>query len=220
MLRMIRNQDLSLRLFGHLPSVRPPDEARYLEIIGMYEDRYMQEVIVPRARQYAWAIPNEAAIRTIMKYRPIVEMAAGSGYWAYLLSQAGADVVAYDNDSWNRTEHYRSEKQWFPVRFGDERSIVDHQNRTLLLVWPPGGEFAVELLWRFAGEYLIYVGESSPGVMADAQFFDLLQRDWESVETVDLPHWPGFQDQLTVYHRRLTEDVNWARPIQGRSPRI
>ncbi|EEY66398.1 uncharacterized protein PITG_03967 [Phytophthora infestans T30-4] len=48
------------------------------------------------AMKYSWAIPDERALQIIKHYGPIVEMGAGSGYWARLLQLRGVDVVAYD----------------------------------------------------------------------------------------------------------------------------
>uniref|UniRef100_A0AAV1UJU6 Uncharacterized protein n=1 Tax=Peronospora matthiolae TaxID=2874970 RepID=A0AAV1UJU6_9STRA len=48
------------------------------------------------AMRYSWAIPDERALQIIKHYGPIVEMGAGSGYWARLLQDRGVDVVAYD----------------------------------------------------------------------------------------------------------------------------
>ncbi|KAF1320408.1 Nhac na:h antiporter, partial [Globisporangium splendens] len=56
------------------------------------------------AWKYAWAIPDERALRIIKHYGPsdgclcvqIVEMGAGSGYWSKLLQLRGVDIVCYD----------------------------------------------------------------------------------------------------------------------------
>ncbi|KAF4318472.1 hypothetical protein BBO99_00006974 [Phytophthora kernoviae] len=48
------------------------------------------------AMKYSWAIPDERALQIIKHYGPIVEMGAGSGYWARLLQLRGVDIVAYD----------------------------------------------------------------------------------------------------------------------------
>ena len=40
--------------------------------------------------------PKRIALRTILAYSPLVEIGAGTGYWARLLRQLGADIVCYD----------------------------------------------------------------------------------------------------------------------------
>src|SRR4051794_21992422 len=60
---------------------------------------------------FAWAVPSDEAIEEIARHGPIVEIGAGTGYWAWLLAQAGADVLAYD-----RAPH--APPHWHEVREG------------------------------------------------------------------------------------------------------
>jgi hypothetical protein len=48
------------------------------------------------ARLYAFAVPNQACLEELAKHTPIVEMGAGTGYWASQLKNMGVDVIAYD----------------------------------------------------------------------------------------------------------------------------
>ncbi|TMW68391.1 hypothetical protein Poli38472_005859 [Pythium oligandrum] len=48
------------------------------------------------AMKYAWAIPDERALRIIKHFGPIVEMGAGTGYWGRLLQLRGVDIICYD----------------------------------------------------------------------------------------------------------------------------
>jgi hypothetical protein len=45
-------------------------------------------------RKYAWAIPDERAIRAMYQYGPIVEIGAGKGYWGYLLRKFTKEMNA------------------------------------------------------------------------------------------------------------------------------
>ena len=40
-------------------------------------------------RRYAWAIPDERALRVLAHYGPVVEIGAGKGYWCALLRARG-----------------------------------------------------------------------------------------------------------------------------------
>src|SRR5688572_22451888 len=64
------------------------------------------------AQEYSFAIPNEEAITAIAKAgdKKIVEMGAGTGYWAMLLRQAGADVIAYERTP--KHNHYKFHKRY------------------------------------------------------------------------------------------------------------
>jgi hypothetical protein len=65
-------------------------------------DRHMTAMLnTSMARHYlverfAWAVPSDEAIRTIAGLGSIVEIGAGTGYWASLLELAGADIAAFD----------------------------------------------------------------------------------------------------------------------------
>jgi tetratricopeptide (TPR) repeat protein len=74
----------------------------YLEIFELLNNRYSasdarrfgRDSLV---RKYSWAIPDEEALATIGSYTPLVEIGAGTGYWAALLRKRGADMIAYDS---------------------------------------------------------------------------------------------------------------------------
>src|SRR5579885_3340312 len=75
--------------------------------------------------RWAWAVPDEKAIKTLVEHSPVVEIGAGTGYWARLATEAGGDVVAYDSRMGQRTakkKRHRWVKEcgaYFPVRRGD-----------------------------------------------------------------------------------------------------
>ncbi len=151
--------------------------------------------------EFAWAVPNEAALAALVARAPIVEIGAGSGYWAARLRERGAVVHAYDvtvgaGNNWGHT------KTWTAVLPGDETRVDDHPDCTLFLCWPAGGPMAVSALRRYRGPCLAYVGEPRGGSTATAEFFDELERGWEETQHVAIPQWDGMQDALRIYRRR------------------
>eukprot|EP00854_Cymbomonas_tetramitiformis_P003077 gene3077-3908_t len=46
-----------------------------------------------------FAVPNAEAIATMVKYSPLVELGAGTAYWAELARSAGASITTYDIDT-------------------------------------------------------------------------------------------------------------------------
>ncbi|KAJ1391800.1 hypothetical protein B484DRAFT_284306 [Ochromonadaceae sp. CCMP2298] len=50
----------------------------------------------PLFDKYAWAIPNERALRILTSFSPLIEIGAGKGYWAALLRLVEVDILAYD----------------------------------------------------------------------------------------------------------------------------
>lgn len=147
------------------------------------------------ARHFSWAVPNDEAIACIGRYaRDVVEIGAGSGYWAWLMRQAGLNVAAFDNDP--------PRFVWTDVQRGDERAWSGRPGSTLFLCWPPWAtDMAFNALVHYQGPYFIYVGEWMLG-NANARFFQRLVEQYEAVESVAIPQWSARDDHLTVFRRR------------------
>lgn len=148
--------------------------------------------------QWAWAITSPeslAYITTVLDGRPVVEIGAGSGYWAWMLSQLDVDIVAYDKaplnhkDSWfgdarvSLMEERRGSlgvtpQEYFPVQVGGPEKAAEHSDRVLFMVWPPyGSSMASEAVLAFEGDTIIFIGEGSGGCTADNAFFGLMGGD-------------------------------------------
>lgn len=180
------------------------------------EHRKRREAIA----RWAFAVPDDEALDLIASYGPVVEIGAGTGYWARMLGERGCDVAAYDlmGEDWER---------WFPagqygdVKHGGTEMVEKHGDRTLLLVWPYMDTMAEDALRRYeavGGQRVVYVGEGEGGCTASAEFFTMLvklgmdedehgencQHDkaaWREVESLALPQWDGVNDWLWVYER-------------------
>jgi hypothetical protein len=147
-------------------------------------------------REYAYAIPTQEALEEIAAHGPVVEIGAGSGYWAMLLSQL-TDVVAYDTGAWRFT------KKWFEVNRGGPKKVRDHHDRTLFLCWPPyNTPMAVKTLKLYRGDIVAFVGEGNGGCTAGDDFFEQLEREWSEVQTVWIPQWNHIHDYLSIWKRR------------------
>lgn len=143
---------------------------------------------------YAWAIPGAAALAAIRRYTPIVEWGAGTGYWAWVLRQAGARVRAFDREP-------APAPRWHPVEPAAPEQLDELGDHALFLCWPPLGDpMAEEALARYPGRVALYAGEWE-GRTGSAEFHKRLSRGWKLLERVELPRWPGFGDELRVYER-------------------
>ena len=182
-------------------------------------------------RRYAYGIPNDEAFRLIASVSPrgVVELGAGTGYWARLLHERGVDVVAYDR--WppgsGANQFVDDDVQWFPVREGDERAVARHPERTLLLVWPTWNETwpadAVAAFHAAGGATLVFVGEGPGGLTGDGVLHARLGAPgpcvacslgvpdapcvcgvaalWRAVRSVAIPQWADADDACTIYER-------------------
>ena len=48
------------------------------------------------SQRYSYVLPQPHLIALLAFYSPLIELGAGTAYWAYLLELAGADIIAYD----------------------------------------------------------------------------------------------------------------------------
>ena len=152
--------------------------------------------------KYSYAVPSQQAIEYISSLSPIVEIGAGTGYWAYLLRQLGTDIIAYDESPYKNgyVNH-----QWSEVLEGTPITLKQHTDRTLFICWPPfDTSFASDCLKNYKGNDLIYIGEGSGGCTGDEQFFELLDAEWDGVDNdVNIPKYEGLHDYLYYFRRKL-----------------
>lgn len=153
--------------------------------------------------RWAFAVPNQRALDALVKLSPLVEIGAGTGYWASLLSALGADVVAYDRAPGNHPSGFKQEiARHFPVTQGEGAQVIpEHNDRALLLIWPYMDEMAISTLARFSGTTVAYIGEGDGGCTADDAFHEALRDAWQEVESIAIPQWAGIHDDLTIYRR-------------------
>ncbi|MFI6155117.1 hypothetical protein ACIBCA_20780 [Kitasatospora sp. NPDC051170] len=160
------------------------------------------------SRIYAWALASHTALRWIadrLDGRPLLEVGAGSGYWAHLLRHQGLDVLATDAEA--RTEHngWTSRFRYTDVRPGHAPAdAAAHPDRALALLWPPHRDpMAADALRAYRGEALLYLGDGPGGLCADDAFFAELEARWRPVSSCPLTlRWLGNRDRALFYHRR------------------
>jgi hypothetical protein len=175
-------------------------------------DRRRREV----ASRYAWAVPTEAALGLIGDHGPILEVGAGTGYWAGLLRARGVDVRATDAAPPDQGEnpYHRTEYVWSSVERMSSVEAVRAYPRTLLMCWPPpdddsAGYAAVR---AYRGDVLLYVGGNADGPTGTIRLHRELELNWTVTDEVALPSWPGIPDRLTVWRRNPER-----RPLRERN---
>lgn len=190
-----------------------------------------QNYLNPRdacCRQYAWAIPDPDALAFVAEHlgRQAIEIGAGSGYWAWQLSQLGLirqikgykgdfDILAYDiappdqlpNMYFAPREEISNPKTlirtWHPVQQGGPEKLAGHPDRTLLLCWPPyASSMADECLNAYKGNRFVFIGESQGGCTGDDAFFERLDKEWKEIAEHSIKQWEGMHDHITVYQRQ------------------
>jgi SAM-dependent methyltransferase len=165
-------------------------------------------------RQYSWSCPTDRALDLIAEFSPrgVVEIGAGTGYWAFELARRGVNVRAYDVQP--RFSMANRRRSWHRVEARDHRAVKRHQDRTLMVVWPTrGGVWAEQALRAYTGRTFIYVGPNmdSGECCATPSFHQLLADEWRLEQHMALPRLgtggvnprPMDQhDQIRVYRRK------------------
>lgn len=166
-------------------------------------------------RKYAWAIPDPVTIAFVAEHlqEQAVEMGAGTGYFAWLLSQLGIDIIAYDSTPPDicTNNHYHSPRKdshskllnqtrevYAPVLQGEPPILAQHADRTR----PPYGEsMAAECLEHYQGKRLVFIGEGEGGCTGDDVFFERLDKEWTPLDEHKPVQWDGLHDYVCVYQR-------------------
>jgi hypothetical protein len=186
-------------------------EARssYKLLFSGYENRSMF------CKNGAWAVPGEEALAAIIKHaggRKILEVGAGLGLWACLLSERGANIVATDISVHRRHkktgEHQgEGDRRFFDVQqMKHSQAIIEHADAdVLMLCWPPyDSPMAKKALRAFKGDTLVYIGESQFGCTGCRKFHRDMYKHWDVQEEVSIPQWASMHDNLTIYKRKET----------------
>jgi len=188
---------------------------------------YVSTMVSPLRRMYSWAVPSRAALNLVAKTSPngVVEIGAGSGYWAGLLRANGVPTLAVDilppalegHNGHHSLDFGAGHRQNVPpfttVETGGVEVAAKHPDKTLFLCWPPpedqdeglhGGEqqnMALESLNAYRGNTVVYVG-GREGSTAGEKFHSQLKEEWNLRHQLALPRWPSATDSLQVWSRR------------------
>jgi hypothetical protein len=181
------------------------DEDPWSRIDRFQERQAAREEAILR---YAFAIPDGHALDVLAAHAPIVEMGAGTGYWARLLRDRGVDVVAYDAAPGYGGDEGAGVEMYTEVLTGAPEVLAEHADRTLLLVWPPlwhegddEEDMSVACLDHWHGRFLVYVGDWGVATASQA-FHDRLRTEFTEVASHVIPQWEDVHDRLWVLERR------------------
>lgn len=157
------------------------------------------------ASRYSWAVPTEAALGLIGGHRPILEVGAGTGYWAALLRDRGIDVHPTDAEPPGTGGNpFHRGRAWLEVeRASAVAAVRACPRRTLLICWPPPDDDAAgyAAVRAYTGETVLYIGGGADGPTGTARLHREFDLNWTVTDELMLPSWPGIPDRLTVWRR-------------------
>lgn len=154
-------------------------------------------------RQYSWAIPTSKILSIIKRYSPIIEIGAGTGYWAKLLEDIGCDILPIDKNP-PKTKHntFVHKKEYTSVVEGDQETVKLFPDCNIFLCWPRMDNTAyLAATYLKVSNFLIYVGELEYGCTADRAFFEYIQSNFILVDNAIIPQWCEIQDTFLVYKK-------------------
>ena len=161
-----------------------------------------EDVLLTLAQRYAYVLPSDATLALLAGLGPLVELGAGTGYWAHRLLSIGVDIVAFDQVpvDGQRTNRYHSRtRPWTHVEQGDQ-TVLSHADRALFLCWPPLFSSLGDCLTYYSGNTVAYIGD---GGYRTARL-DHLHEAFTKVATAPvraLDPEPGVRPQLAIWKR-------------------
>lgn len=162
--------------------------------------------------KYPEYVPSDTAITTLVKCSPILEVGAGSGYWADVVNEAGGDILPTDKYNTGRQTY------WADVQKHTHEVVTEYPDHNVLLCHPPGFAWPCDLLDLLAEtQRFIFVGEWFPGADATPDFFQRLRRDWQLTQTFPVYDWASQHARGYVFTHAKTPSTEFTRGTRALS---
>jgi hypothetical protein len=156
------------------------------------------------AQRYAYVFPDDRSLAILAALGPIVEMGAGTGYWAYRLRAGGVDVLAFDHappDGERENRYHPPTATWTDVVAADQSILTAHSDRALFLCWPPLFSSLGDCLTSYTGNTVALIGDGghrTARVRGLNEAFNAIE-----VSAVRaLEPFPGATPTLSIWRRR------------------
>lgn len=183
-------------------------------------------------REFGFAVPTRAALDWLCRFSPLLEVGAGTGAWARLLAQRGADIVATDPKIggfmhggatwyWDKTYH--------PVLpLAGKTAVRRWPERNVFCSWPTLGETWLRQAARAMrpGRTLFVVREEAT---ADERTWEYIEHHFEPIalaapepeaewidNTLELPNWYFVHDRLEAWRKKTRRALAATPPRPGR----
>lgn len=115
------------------------------------------------AVRFSYVLPEPQLLCVLRGLAPLVEIGAGTGYWAHRLRQALTDIIAFDQcpPGGQRTNRYHpGAATWTSVLEGDQKVLAAHSDRTLFVCWPPLFSSLGDCLSFYLGDTVAWLGDT------------------------------------------------------------
>jgi hypothetical protein len=210
-------------------SFHPNKNIPYLFNEGLSDDQYVRAYNDMKAfrENFSYAIPSREAIQELVQWlggSKVIEIGAGRGLWARLLSEEGIAVEASDLSQLSKNKFFspresgagqhgsRSKNHvFFDVKqmSGDDHARQSTTNDTLMMVWPyfsenddDGEDWQSNALRSFNGSKFIFVGETAGGTTGSPALWREISKNWRHDGSIDIPRWQMIHDHIQLYVRK------------------
>ena len=134
---------------------------------------------------------------------PFVEVGAGNAYFSYELIKRGFQVVATDPYEIKQNRYDIGEKTYTAMEImGGIQAVQKYRSYDLIWSWPTTEPHTHETLEAFEGKHLLYIGDKSNGCTGSHRFHEILQEEFNLIDTYNLPNFPTVNDNAYIFRRR------------------
>jgi len=155
------------------------------------------------AQQYAYVFPSDSVLSILADLGPLIEIGAGTGYWAHRLRSIGVDIIAFDQapvDGDRANRYHLPTTPWTQVQQGDQTVLPGYADRCLFLCWPPLFSSLGDCLTYYRGDTIAYIGDDGYRTAR----LDHLHEEFTPVATAPvraLDPYPGVRPELSIWKR-------------------
>lgn len=157
--------------------------------------------------QFGFPVITDDAIRAVSEVlgtdNAMLEIGSGNGYLACEMQARGFPVVPTDPYCPPSSNYLLGNETYTEVLPLDgNRAMDEFPDRDVLYSWPELADYPAEILRRFTGRHLVYIGEKEGGCTGGDAFHGLLSSErFDLVREVALPQFHGRFDSLHIYRR-------------------
>ena len=178
---------------------------RFAQLLSEIDNGRGSIPLIDLAQRYAYVFPDDEALSALSELGALVEIGAGTGYWASRLRASGVDVLAFDQapPDGERTNRYHAPTStWSNVLPGDQTALAAHSDRTLFLCWPPLFSSLGDCLTCYTGNTVALIGDGGHRTARISGLNDAFTAVAVlSVRALD--PFPGAPPTLSIWQRRV-----------------
>jgi hypothetical protein len=165
------------------------------------QKRFLMPLVQSRGIYCFYSTALIEALAGLIDCRTCLEIAAGDGTLASLLTEAGVPVTATDDYSWTHAIQYPDRVE----KLGAKEALEKYRPRVVLCSWPPpGNPFEKEVFLTPSVELYVVIGSRYRFAGGNWEAYSRQQRfDWQVDPRLSgfvLP--PELESSLLVFHRK------------------